>query len=302
MAAPSEAVIPADPRPQGLALAHLARRHHRRALRHQRRRRHLGRRLLDPEARARPRGRHADHPRSRRSRPAQTVSQEQLDQAVSIIRQRVDASGVSEAEINTQGASNIVVRIPGELDDADPRRASSRRRSSSCAPCSLADAADEHASIGDDASSDAAPDARPRARADADGGADQRQRPRVDHAGAAGGVRRLRLRVRSTTTRRTSLRPTSRSSPATSTAPSSTSSARSRSSGENIVRRHQRHGARRRPAPAPASGPSTSSFDDAGHRGLRRRSATRLYGLQGQRRANQFAFVLDGQRALRARR
>ncbi|UOE45232.1 protein translocase subunit SecD [Agromyces larvae] len=46
----------------------------------------------------------------------QTASQEQLDQAVSIIRQRIDASGVSESEINTEG-SNVVVRIPGELDD-----------------------------------------------------------------------------------------------------------------------------------------------------------------------------------------
>ena len=45
-----------------------------------------------------------------------SVSQEQLDQAVSIIRQRVDASGVAEAEINTEG-SNVVVRIPGELDE-----------------------------------------------------------------------------------------------------------------------------------------------------------------------------------------
>ena len=35
---------------------------------------------------------------------------------VSIIRQRVDASGVAEAEINTEG-SNVVVRIPGELDE-----------------------------------------------------------------------------------------------------------------------------------------------------------------------------------------
>ena len=39
----------------------------------------------------------------------QTVTQEQLDQAVSIIRQRVDASGVAEAEITTQGGNNIVV-------------------------------------------------------------------------------------------------------------------------------------------------------------------------------------------------
>ncbi|MDH6181003.1 preprotein translocase subunit SecD [Microbacteriaceae bacterium SG_E_30_P1] len=47
----------------------------------------------------------------------QTVTAEQLDQAVSIIRQRVDASGVSEAEISTQGGQNIVVAIPGVPDD-----------------------------------------------------------------------------------------------------------------------------------------------------------------------------------------
>ena len=46
----------------------------------------------------------------------QSVSAEQLDQAVGIIRQRVDASGVSEAEINTQGSQNIVVSIPGSPD------------------------------------------------------------------------------------------------------------------------------------------------------------------------------------------
>jgi preprotein translocase subunit SecD len=48
----------------------------------------------------------------------QTVSSEQLDQAVSIIRQRIDASGVSEAEITTQGNSNVVVSIPGTPDKA----------------------------------------------------------------------------------------------------------------------------------------------------------------------------------------
>lgn len=47
----------------------------------------------------------------------QEVSQEQLTQAVAIIRQRVDASGVSEAEVNTQGGRNIVVSIPGEADE-----------------------------------------------------------------------------------------------------------------------------------------------------------------------------------------
>ncbi len=47
----------------------------------------------------------------------ETVSEEQLTQAVSIIRQRIDAAGVSESEINTQGSNNIVVSIPGQPDD-----------------------------------------------------------------------------------------------------------------------------------------------------------------------------------------
>lgn len=44
------------------------------------------------------------------------ISQEQLDQAVEIIRQRVDGSGVSEAEVSTQGGENIVVSMPGTPD------------------------------------------------------------------------------------------------------------------------------------------------------------------------------------------
>ena len=43
-------------------------------------------------------------------------STEQLDQAAAIIRQRVDASGVAEADITTEGGQNIVVQIPGEAD------------------------------------------------------------------------------------------------------------------------------------------------------------------------------------------
>ena len=49
---------------------------------------------------------------------SQTVTDEQLSQAVSIIRQRVDAGGVSEAEVTTQGGTNIVVSIPGTPDQA----------------------------------------------------------------------------------------------------------------------------------------------------------------------------------------
>lgn len=47
----------------------------------------------------------------------QAPSQEQLNQAVSIIRDRIDAAGVSEAEVTTQGDRNVVVSIPGEPDD-----------------------------------------------------------------------------------------------------------------------------------------------------------------------------------------
>lgn len=47
----------------------------------------------------------------------QQVSAEQLDQAVEIIRQRVDGSGVAEAEITTQGGSNVVVSLPGIPDE-----------------------------------------------------------------------------------------------------------------------------------------------------------------------------------------
>jgi preprotein translocase subunit SecD len=48
----------------------------------------------------------------------QQVTGEQLAQAVSIIRQRVNASGVSEAEVTTQGSQNIAVSIPGTADQA----------------------------------------------------------------------------------------------------------------------------------------------------------------------------------------
>jgi len=48
----------------------------------------------------------------------QNVTQDELNQAVSIIRQRVDAAGVAEAEISTQGSDNIVVSIPGTPDEA----------------------------------------------------------------------------------------------------------------------------------------------------------------------------------------
>ena len=50
------------------------------------------------------------------------VTGEQLYQAVSIIRQRVNANGVTEAEITTQGNQNIVVSIPGKADETTLNR------------------------------------------------------------------------------------------------------------------------------------------------------------------------------------
>ena len=44
-------------------------------------------------------------------------TEEQMAQAVTIIRQRIDASGVSEADVTTQGGNQIVVQIPGQADE-----------------------------------------------------------------------------------------------------------------------------------------------------------------------------------------
>ena len=49
-------------------------------------------------------------------------SAEQMEQAVTIIRQRVDASGVAEAEVTTQAGNQIVVQIPGQADEETRNR------------------------------------------------------------------------------------------------------------------------------------------------------------------------------------
>ena len=47
----------------------------------------------------------------------QSVTDEQLKQSVQIIRDRIDAAGVSESEITTQGGDKIVISIPGTSPD-----------------------------------------------------------------------------------------------------------------------------------------------------------------------------------------
>lgn len=44
------------------------------------------------------------------------ITDETVSEAINVIRQRIDSSGVAEAEITSQGQSNIVVGIPGEVD------------------------------------------------------------------------------------------------------------------------------------------------------------------------------------------
>lgn len=46
------------------------------------------------------------------------ITPEDINQAIEVIRQRVDSSGVAEAEITSQGGQNIVVALPGQPDEA----------------------------------------------------------------------------------------------------------------------------------------------------------------------------------------
>ncbi|PYY35039.1 protein translocase subunit SecD [Curtobacterium sp. MCJR17_055] len=83
------------------------------------------------------------------------VTSEQLQQAVNIIRQRIDATGVSESEINTQGANNIVVSIPGKPDQETIQRIEAAAKLT-FRPVLYTEAASDSA-VGDDGSQSASP-------------------------------------------------------------------------------------------------------------------------------------------------
>ena len=112
------------------------------------------------------------------------ITEEQLNQAVAIIRQRVDGSGVAEAEISTQSGRNVVVSLPGHPVQGNPRadpgvrghelpaRAAGRPRRSR--PRGVPDPG------------------RPAAQAHR--GAHQRQRRQLDHPRGLQAVRGARLR------------------------------------------------------------------------------------------------------------
>lgn len=57
-------------------------------------------------------------PKNTEGSEAREVTADDMNEAINIIRQRVDASGVAEAEISTLGSNSIVVAIPGESDPA----------------------------------------------------------------------------------------------------------------------------------------------------------------------------------------
>ena len=87
----------------------------------------------------------------------QDVTSDQLNQAVSIIRDRIDASGVSEAEITTQGDQNVVVSIPGTPDKATLERIQSSAKLE-FRPVLTTEAAATSAVGGDDSTASPSPD------------------------------------------------------------------------------------------------------------------------------------------------
>lgn len=92
------------------------------------------------------------------------VTGEQLNQAVSIIRQRVNANGVTEAEITTQGNQNIVVSIPGKADETTLNRIEASAKMDMRAvlyygPATFAPAESDDTELGEDAAGEAATDA-----------------------------------------------------------------------------------------------------------------------------------------------
>ena len=197
----------------------------------------------------------------------QRSRQEQLEQAVSIIRQRVDASGVSEAEISTQGADNIEVLDSGHARPGDAASACSRSSKLEFRAVILTGTprptrpATRRATPTptDTATPTPTPTPTPSDRGDAEPRADRRQRPGLGHARAAGGVSTPSAATRSTRSRRTSRRPTSRSSPATTPAPIKYPARPGRGRRRRHHRRVRRPGVRAARASTPVAGPSTSA-------------------------------------------
>lgn len=58
-------------------------------------------------------------PKATADKGARKIEESDINEAIDVIRQRVDASGVAEAEITALGAENISVSLPGKLADQE---------------------------------------------------------------------------------------------------------------------------------------------------------------------------------------
>ena len=112
------------------------------------------------------------------------INEEQLNQAVAIIRQRVDGSGVAEAEISTQSGRNVVVSLPG-TPSSETRALIQASADMNFRPVLLTGAGA--------AGSRRIQRTPAGAAAQADGQADERQRFELDHRGRPEAVRGPRL-------------------------------------------------------------------------------------------------------------
>ncbi|WP_253705865.1 protein translocase subunit SecD [Cellulosimicrobium sp. 72-3] len=117
---------------------------------------------------------------------------EDINQAINVIRQRIDAQGVSEAEITSQGRNNIVVGIPGqpsqETIDLVSTSAQMRFRPVLSVGMPTATPADDESTdpaAGDDAAAEDAPDATESADAATDGATDPAAEDGTDPAADA---------------------------------------------------------------------------------------------------------------------
>ena len=157
---------------------------------------------LEAAPRARPRGRHPDHAVGDHQGGASHPDQAQAGRRASST-QRVNGSGVSEAEVSTQGNRNIIVEIPGEnasnLVDAVKRTAQLRFRIVAGQPQPGTPAASR-------ASSPPSPSARPALR-QGQADADRRRRRRPTRRPRTRGRRRSPSPTPTPTPRRRSPRP-----------------------------------------------------------------------------------------------
>ncbi len=206
-----------------------------------------------------------------------------MNQAVTIIRQRVDASGVGEADVTTQSGNQIVVQIPGQADEETRNRIEASAQLQLRAV--LYTGAPANTFVGDDGKTTPYPTPDPTLVATPTASPTNGSDTRVDHTGAAGGVPRVRLRGPGQRPGIASRR-TSRSSRATPSGNAKYILGPVELDGSSITDAsfglQQSNGL----------WAVNLKFNDDGHQDVRRDQPAPATARR--RRSNQFAFVLDG--------